>query len=95
MLTFRPEAVRQFEELFSGWAPRIRAFPGCLHLELLRDASDPCTFFTYSHWEDPAALEAYRNSAVFAGVWPVVKTLLAEPARAWTVHRTVVPHPGT
>lgn len=86
-MTFRPEAVERFQELFAGWGPRIRAFPGCRHLELLHQPDDPRVFFTYSHWDHPADLEAYRTSEVFAGVWPVVKALFAAPAQAWTLHR--------
>ncbi|MBL7940839.1 MAG: antibiotic biosynthesis monooxygenase [Flavobacteriales bacterium] len=86
-MTFAPERVTTFQELFVGWKPRIRAFPGCRHLELLHDVDDPRVFFTYSHWDGPDDLEAYRVSDVFATVWPVVKTLFAAPAEAWTVDR--------
>lgn len=86
-MTFRPEEVATFQELFVGWKPRIRSFPGCQHLELLHAVDDPRVFFTYSHWDRPADLEAYRVSEVFASVWPTVKGLFAAPAEAWTVDR--------
>jgi quinol monooxygenase YgiN len=86
-MTFRPEEVWRFQELFDAWMPQIRSFPGCLYLELLHDEMDPCIFFTYSQWERPEDLEQYRNSPVFASVWPTVKTLFAAPAEAWTVGR--------
>jgi heme oxygenase (mycobilin-producing) len=86
-MTFRPEEVATFRELFAGWGPQIRAFPGCRHLELLHDVNDPQVFFTYSHWDDDLALDAYRGSEIFASVWPTVKTLFAGPASAWTVDR--------
>ena len=86
-MTFRPEEIGRFQDLFLGWKPRIRSFPGCRHLELLHDVGDPRVFFTYSHWEGPEDLEAYRVSDVFAGVWPVVKAQFAAPAEAWTVDR--------
>lgn len=86
-MTFMPEEVATFQELFEGWKPSIRAFPGCTHLELLHATKDPCVFFTYSHWTGEEALEAYRNSEVFANVWPTVKALFAAPAEAWTVDR--------
>ena len=94
-MTFRPAEVRRFRELFDGWSPRIRGFPGCRYLELLHDVDDPRVFFTYSHWDGPEDLEAYRVSPVFAEVWPVVKELFAEPAEAWTVQRNVVEASGT
>ncbi|MBL7951571.1 MAG: antibiotic biosynthesis monooxygenase [Flavobacteriales bacterium] len=86
-MTFRAEEVARFQELFVGWEPRIRSFPGCRHLELLHDVNDPRIFFTYSHWDGPSDLEAYRVSDVFASVWPVVKGLCAAPAEAWSVER--------
>jgi quinol monooxygenase YgiN len=86
-MTFRPEEVATFQELFVGWKPRIRNFPGCEHLELLHSVDDPRVFFTYSHWNGPSDLEAYRISDVFASVWPTVKGLFAAPAEAWTLDR--------
>ena len=86
-MTFRPEEVGTFQDLFAGWRHRIIAFPGCRHLELLHDADDPRVFFTYSIWDGPHALEAYRNSAVFNDVWPVVKGLFAARAEAWTTEQ--------
>ena len=41
-------------------------------MELLHDTEDPGVFFTYSAWNDPMDLEAYRNSEVFGNVWPVL-----------------------
>ena len=86
-MTFRPEEVVSFQELFEGWRHRIIAFPGCRHLQLLHALEDPRVFFTYSVWDGPADLDAYRTSEVFARVWPVVKKLFAERADAWTVIR--------
>lgn len=86
-MTFSPENVERFQQLFEGWKPRIRSFPGCMHLELLRDTGDPCLFFTYSHWESASDLERYRTSDVFSEVWPSVKPLFAAPTEAWTVDR--------
>jgi quinol monooxygenase YgiN len=86
-MSFRPEHSDRFVALFDGWKSRIRGFPGCLHLELLRDTAEPNTFFTYSHWERPEDLERYRASDVFSEVWPTVKPLFASPTEAWTVDR--------
>jgi quinol monooxygenase YgiN len=88
-MTFRPEEAARFLELFEGWRHRIIAFPGCEHLELLRDTGQPHIFFTYSVWRTAADLDAYRRSEVFGSVWPVVKRLFLEPAEAWTVERRV------
>lgn len=86
-MTFRPEETARFQELFEGWKPKIRSFPGCRHLELLHDVNDPRIFFTYSHWNGVEDLEKYRVSEVFASVWPVVKAMFAAPAEAWSVDR--------
>lgn len=86
-MTFATKNIKTFQELFEGWKPKIRAFPGCQHLELLHDVDDPRIFFTYSQWNSALDLEAYRVSDVFASVWPVVKPLLAEKTEAWTVGR--------
>ncbi|MEO7080674.1 MAG: antibiotic biosynthesis monooxygenase family protein [Flavobacteriales bacterium] len=85
-MTFRPEEVEPFQKLFEGWRHRIIAFPGCRELELLHDIREPAVFFTRSVWESPDDLEAYRGSAVFADVWPVVKSLFAARAEAWSLH---------
>lgn len=88
-MTFRPEEVDRFLELFEGWRHRIIAFPGCTHLQLLRGTDAPNVLFTYSAWNSAADLDVYRNSAVFSEVWPVVKRLFAEPAQAWSVEKVV------
>lgn len=85
-MTFREEKVGRFQELFEGWRHRIVARPGCRKLELLHDVADPRVFFTHSEWDHENDLEAYRRSATFAEVWPVVKTLFAERAEAWSLH---------
>lgn len=57
-MTFRPEAVAEFGEIFNASKQHIRAFAGCRRLELLRDLDQPHVFCTYSHWDSPEALEA-------------------------------------
>lgn len=86
-MTFRSGEIATFQQLFEGWRHRIIAFPGCRRLELLHDVSEPGIFFTHSEWDSEKDLEAYRNSAVFADVWPVVKGLFAARAEAWSLHR--------
>lgn len=86
-MTFRQEEAAHFQALFNAWRHQIIAFPGCRKLELLHDATEPGTFFTRSEWDSAQALEQYRNSSVFADVWPVVKPLFAAKAEAWSLHR--------
>ncbi len=86
-MSFRPEEAGQFQDLFEGWRHRIIAFPGCRKLELLHDIRKPGVFFTRSEWDSPQQLEAYRNSPLFADVWPTVKLLFADRAEAWSLQQ--------
>jgi quinol monooxygenase YgiN len=72
-MTFKQEEVENFLALFEDSKNKIRNFKGCSHLELLKDYNLPNVFSTYSIWEDEAALDAYRNSKLFAGVWRETK----------------------
>ncbi len=85
-MTFREEAVDTFiTEVFDQSKARIRAFEGCRHMELLRNKTQPNLLFTLSIWDDEAALNVYRASALFADTWAKTKALFAEKAEAWTV----------
>ncbi len=85
-LTFREEAVPVFlEDVFEPSKERIRAFPGCRHMELLRNLQQPNVLFTLSIWENEAALETYRQSDLFQNTWAKTKALFAEKAEAWSV----------
>jgi len=83
-MTFRPEEVERFLELFNGTKDRIRHFPGCHHLTLLKDYSDDNIFSTYSIWENEEALNAYRNSELFAGVWKATKVKFSDKPIAFS-----------
>jgi quinol monooxygenase YgiN len=83
-MTFAPEKVADFEKLFEETKEQIRNFEGCLHLELLNDIDKPNIFFTYSHWRSVEDLNRYRDSALFADVWPRTKVLFAAKPEAWS-----------
>ncbi len=85
-LTFAPAQVPAFLALFDETKAQIRAQPGCLRLELWQDADEPQVFCTHSHWENQAALDAYRRSALFGQVWPATKKLFAAPPLAFSSH---------
>ncbi len=89
-MTFKPENVPAFERLFEKQKEQIRAFEGCTHLELLRDVNHPNIFFTYSHWQSTAHLNLYRESALFAKVWPATKVLFAAKPEAWSTEQKVI-----
>ena len=83
-MTFEPEQVPAFLALFRESKDRIRAQPGCQHLALWQDATDPAIYCTHSHWNDARALDAYRQSALFGEVWPATKRLFAAPPVAFS-----------
>lgn len=81
-MTFRPDCVDAFLSIFDEAAPRIRAFPGCRHLELLQDAEYPNLFTTVSHWDHDEALQRYRSSDLFRATWSRTKSMFAAPPEA-------------
>ncbi len=83
-LTLAPERLDDFMEMFNTIKSRIRGSAGCLHLELLQDTRHPNIVTTYSRWTNEAALNAYRNSALFNEVWPVTKDMFAAPPVAFS-----------
>ena len=84
-MTFRPEEVEAFLELFHGSKHMIRNFEGCRRLELLRDVNQPHVYFTYSWWESVGHLDKYRFSALFKNIWSQTKVKFAEPPQAWSL----------
>ena len=84
-MTFRDEEVENFERLFAEVKTNIRNFPGCQHLELWRCTNEPAVFFTYSFWENEAALDHYRYSDLFRSTWAKTKILFAEKPDAWSI----------
>jgi quinol monooxygenase YgiN len=82
---FTEAGVEEFLSIFEQNREKIRSFPGCTHLDLLRDADEPNTFVTLSHWDSQDNLDAYRRSELFASVWGRVKTLMSERTQAFSV----------
>ncbi len=85
-MTFRPEALEAFMEIFDASSPKIRAFPGCAYLELWQDQHYPNILTTHSHWTGPDALERYRQSDLFKQTWAKTKPLFAAPPLAFSNH---------
>lgn len=92
-MTFHPSTLDSFLDHFDETAPEIRSVSGCQHLELWRDAKAPAVCTTYSHWEDEAALDRYRESDLFRSTWSTVKPLFAAPpeAHSYVVARAAGP----
>lgn len=84
-LTFQPELVEDFLAIFDANSQQIRHFPGCQHLELWRcPPPKENIFFTYSLWDNEAALDHYRHSELFQTTWSTTSRLFAGKAEAWS-----------
>lgn len=86
-MKFQSAKITDFLSNFNANKNKIRAFDGCNFLELYQSKSEPEVFFTYSYWESEKALENYRNSELFKGVWKNTRVLFAEKPEAWSVDR--------
>ncbi len=84
-MEFQQECIPEFLNNFEVIKEKIRHFPGCRHLELLRDKNDDTIFFTYSKWEKDSDLENYRKSELFGGIWATTKPMFRSKAQAWSV----------
>ena len=84
-MTFRDECLPDFHRIFDISKAQIRAFPGCRHLELLRDLDQPAVRLTLSHWESADALDAYRRSGLFRTTWAATKVLFADRPVAFSM----------
>ena len=85
-LSLRTDQVDAFQQLFERSKHKIKATPGCLHLELIREIDHPAKFSTLSRWDSVSALDAYRNSAFFKETWALTKAMFAERAVAQSYH---------
>ncbi|MBK7182085.1 MAG: antibiotic biosynthesis monooxygenase [Bacteroidetes bacterium] len=88
-MTFMPEKVETFLEVFHASKQFIRAMPGCNHLELLNDINSSNIFFTYSYWDSETDLNNYRDSDLFKEVWSNTKILFEAKPEAWSVEQKV------
>ena len=86
---FTEAGVDEFLEIFDRHKTAIRNFPGCSHLQLLKDSNNPTTYTTLSHWDNAGSLENYRKSELFGQVWGRVKTLFAERSQAFSLEKFI------
>lgn len=86
---FTEAGVEEFLEIFDENKEAIRNFPGCSHLQLLKDADDSLCYSTLSHWDKAESLENYRKSELFGKVWGRVKTLFSERSQAFSLERFI------
>jgi autoinducer 2-degrading protein len=88
-MTFKPEAVKDFQALFENYKSEIVSQPGCNKLSLLRDINNTNIFMTYSWWDSQEDLNNYRHSNTFGIVWPATKALFSKKPEAWSVEEVV------
>lgn len=89
-LCFKAEQTPIFEQIFNESKEKIRACPGCLHLELGRDSLDARVYYTISYWEDEKVLEDYRSSILFKETWAKTKILFEEKPMAFSIVTTEI-----
>lgn len=84
---FQDDKIEEFLTNFDVNKEKIRAFEGCEFLELYKDKNNTNIFFTYSYWNSEEALELYRQSDLFKGVWAKTKPLFNMMPEAWSVDK--------
>lgn len=84
IMTFKPEMVETFMEVFDASKFHIRNFPGCCGLKLLKTTNKTGQLSTFSLWESEEALNNYRNSALFIETWAKTKILFSEKPVAFS-----------
>lgn len=84
-MTFQPDRVDEFTTLFESVSKKIRIFPGCTYLKLMRDHNQPQVFVTYSKWQSEKDLNEYRKSELFAQTWIKTKVLFADKPVAFSL----------
>ncbi|MFL1896626.1 putative quinol monooxygenase [Aquimarina sp. 2-A2] len=82
---FKTEGIEEFLAMFDTKKDKINSFEGCTHLKLIRDIHNTDQFFTYSHWESEAHLNAYRDSKLFKDIWANTKKHFNQKPEAWSV----------
>lgn len=91
-LSFNEEHIETFLENFETQKNDIRNFEGCRLLELYQDKENSSIFFTYSYWTSDEALNNYRNSDFFKGVWAQTKVFFNAKPEAWSINKLASLH---
>ena len=84
-LTFEEDKVDDFLKFFNTINTKVAGFEGCNGMKLLQDIHSSNVVFTYSDWSSEEALNNYRYSELFKGVWSTIKPWFAKKAEAWSV----------
>lgn len=84
-MTFKPQNIEDFKQIFQESKNLIKSFKGCQDVELLQDINNPCIFFTHSIWDSEKDLNTYRESDLFNSVWAKTKVLFDAKPEAWSL----------
>ena len=84
-MTFRPGKTAPFLRLFGKINAKIRRFPGCRSLWLLRERRHPDVIVTWSIWNSEKDLLSYRDSELFKANWNKVKSWHTKKTKALTL----------
>lgn len=77
-MTFKPEEVDNFIEVFNHSKDQIRNFPGCKSLQLIKNQEHTHILCTSSIWESAEDLNNYRHSELFERTWAKTKVLFCD-----------------
>lgn len=84
-MEFHEDKLEDFRAVFEVAQPKIRAFPGCSHVEVCSDPADSCIRYTFSKWDSEADLDAYRYSQLFKETWAATKVHFKGKPRAYSM----------
>ena len=86
-MSFQPNKVNAFIDIFNRSMVKIRKSEGCAHLSLHQDLKASNVYYTISHWESPDHLEQNRKSDLFKNTWGMVKPLFDEQPVAYSLNK--------
>ena len=86
-MSFEPEKVTEFLEIFQKSQTKISSFEGCHGVELMQDYNEKNVFYTYSKWDNQDCLNNYRYSELFEKVWKATKTLFNDKPLAYSLKK--------
>ncbi|MFT5599840.1 MAG: heme-degrading monooxygenase HmoA [Flavobacteriales bacterium] len=85
-LTISPDKTDEFAEIFKKSKSQIENFEGCIETNAYTDSKDKNIYFTISKWDSEEALNNYRNSELFTGIWASVKKTFCGKPEAWSLN---------
>ena len=86
IMSFDPELINDFIELFYKVKHEIEEFEGCNEVKLMKDLDRPAKLVTVSKWDNKKALDNYRESKFFELTWSKTKTMFTEAPSVFSIH---------